>query len=511
MNAIMPRATIEQIVGFRNAALDLYSIAYDRLLDAEEAVAAAKVMAGNASPGINGFNYGHEGEIKRFDEAIKLPNRDEYLRTARKLMDINVWAYIIERTDLERLMDAEAKKTLRSQMAYVPDRVDRRGQLITDEEAAKGLPEITVENVQATIQQFMLDADMIFRRGLANVFSHLDRRFRSHDGFKVGSRMIVNRVCDADNGRFSWGSKRDELLDVERVFYVLEGEPLPSTGTIVNLIELDRSKNWSPMQSEIESRFMKIRIFKNGNAHLWFTNKELVEKVNKILADYYGEVIGDGNTTEADPFAEVKHLPARYFGFFPTPDDAADRVFDGRGSRSFNNGIIVFQPKDKPRLRILEPSAGTGNLARRCVTVPARAGRYASEYRYDNLVDCVEIQPHLAAELEAEGHYNRVLCMDFLQLNPESTSPYDLVVMNPPFDRERDIDHVMHAVKFLKPGGRLTAIMSAGTEFRETRKATAFREFVASHGGEFVDLPAGSFSEVGTNVNTLYVTFRTKA
>jgi hypothetical protein len=511
MNAIMPRATIEQIVGFRDAALQLYGIAYDKLLEAEEAVAAAKAMAGNASPGINGFNYGHEGEIKRFDEAIKLPNRDEYLRTARKLMDINVWAYIIERTDLERLMDAEAKKQLRSQMAYVPDRVDRRGQLITDEEAAKGLPEISVENVQATIQQFMLDADMIFRRGLANVFSGLDRRFRSHDGFKVGSRMIVNYICDRDHGRFSWGSKRDQLLDVERVFYVLAGEPLPATGTIVHLIERDRSNTFSPKQSEIESRFMKIRIYKNGNAHLWFTDKGMVEKVNKVLAEYYGEVIGDGNTAEADPFAEVKHLPARYYGFFPTPDEAGDRVFDGRGSRHYSSGIHVFQDKDKPRLRILEPSAGTGNLARRCITVPSKAGRYAEQYRYDNLVDCVEIQPHLAAALEAEGHYNRVFCMDFLQLDPASTQPYDIIVMNPPFDRERDIDHVMHAVKFLKPGGKLTAIMSAGTEFRETRKAIAFREFVASLNGEFVDLPAGSFSEVGTNVNTLYVTFRTKA
>ncbi len=510
MNAIMPRATIEQIVGFRDAALQLYAVAYDKLLEAEEAVAAAKAMAGNASPGINGFNYSHEGEIKRFDEAIKLPKRDEYLRTARKLMDINVWAYIIERTDLERLMDAQAKKQLRAQMAYVPDRVDRRGQLITDEEAAKGLPEITAENVQATIQQFMLDADMIFRRGLANVFSSLDRRFRSHDGFKVGSRMIVNYICDRDHGRFSWGSKRDQLLDVERVFYVLAGEALPSAGTIVNLIEQDRSNTYSPKQSEIESRFMKIRIYKNGNAHLWFTDKAAVEKVNKVLAEYYGEVIGDGNATEADPFEEVKHLPARYFGFFPTPDEAADRVFDGRGRRG-GHGVIVFREKDEPQLRILEPSAGTGNLARRCITLPARAGHYANRYRYDNIVDCVEIQPHLAAELEAEGHYNKVLCMDFLQLDPASTQPYDVIVMNPPFDRERDIDHVMHAVKFLKPGGQLTAIMSAGTEFRETRKAIAFRDFVAAHGGEFVDLPQGSFSEVGTNVNTCYVTFRTKA
>ena len=44
--------------------------------------------------------------------------------------------------------------------------------------------------------------------------------------------------------------------------------------------------------------------------------------------------------------------------------------------------------------------------------------------------------------------------------------------------------------------------MSAGVEFRETRKAIAFRDLVSQMNGHFVDLPAGSFASVGTNVNT---------
>lgn len=72
--------------------------------------------------------------------------------------------------------------------------------------------------------------------------------------------------------------------------------------------------------------------------------------------------------------------------------------------------------------------------------------------------------------------------------------------------RERDIDHVMHALAFLKPDGCLTAIMSAGTEFRETRKSTAFRALMKSMGARFKDLPAGSFSSVGTNCNTIVLT-----
>src|SRR5437879_9816441 len=72
-----------------------------------------------------------------------------------------------------------------------------------------------------------------------------------------------------------------------------------------------------------------------------------------------------------------------------------------------------------------------------------------------------------------------------------------------PFDLERDIDHVTHALKFLKSDGYLTAIMSAGTEFRETKKAIALRALVKAKNGRWTDLPPCSFSSVGTNVNTI--------
>ena len=137
---------------------------------------------------------------------------------------------------------------------------------------------------------------------------------------------------------------------------------------------------------------------------------------------------------------------------------------------------------------MLEPSAGAGNLARPLVEKGA-------------IVDCVEIQAHLAQQLEASGLYRSVTRGDFIGLPPRPV--YDRVIMNPPFNLERDIDHVMHALNFLKPEGLLVAIMSAGTEWRETKKARAFRDRMTAMGASWHDLPAGSFSEVGTNVNTV--------
>lgn len=512
MSALVPRATIEDIVEHRNKALALYETAYSAIEAADAAVTAAHEMSRLAAPtGTVNLTHDRDDEIRRFYNAVKLPDAAEFLRTARKITDLRCWGHIVQMTDLERLMDKKAKDTLRDQMRYVPDRVDRRGQLITEDEAARGMPPITVDNIYATLEQFRADAGMIFRRGIANAFSSLDRRFKSHDGFKIGSRIILTWVFD-ESGRLRWGERRDTLTDVERVFAILDGQTESSFQSTLWMLERERGSGWNARQSEHENAYFKVRCFKNGNAHLWFTRDDLVQKVNKLLGEYYGETIADGQAAEDDPLESRKTTPAKRFGFFPTPEAAVKELFGGGWSR----GISTWRPKTEPQMRILEPSAGTGNLARRCVSrledlEEYHRARYSSEYRFDNLVDCVEIQPELAAALKAEGIYNRVICSDFLSIRPESLGLYDLIVMNPPFDRERDIDHVSHAFKFLKPGGSLHAIMSAGTEFRETRKSVAFRALVESAGGAWREMPAGSFQEAGTMVNTVVVTMRAPA
>lgn len=209
-------------------------------------------------------------------------------------------------------------------------------------------------------------------------------------------------------------------------------------------------------------------------------------------------MLGDAQSKADDPLKPRMRSPARFYGFYPSPDDVVKAVMAH---------VDIFQDKNKPPLRILEPSAGTGQLARACLAKPKTDDRwwmerYGDEYRYDNKVDCVEIQGHMARELDKTGLFNKVICADFIAVSPEETGLYDYVVMNPPFDRERDIDHVMHALEFLKPGGTLVAVMSAGTEFRSTKKSEAFRTLMDEMGATWKDLPAGSFASVGTYCNT---------
>ena len=512
---LVPLASVEQIVDFRNKALALYEKAHQSIALAHGAITAAHDMAQRAAPlCANNYNYDRIAEIDRFYSAVRLPEANEFLRVARQITDLRCWSHIVSLTDLERLMDVQAKEQLREQMRYVPAKTGRNGELITEDEIAKGMPHITVGNIYATLDQFRADAGMIFRRGIANAFSGLDRRFKSHDGFKIGSRVIVTRMFN-DWGGIEWGRTRDTLVDIERVFAILDGRPESSFQSTLHMLQSERRGGHDRRQSVHENEYFRVRCFMNGNAHLWFVRDDLVRQVNKLLAEYYGETIGDGMTAEDDPLENRKTTPAKRFGFYPTPPDAVDRMFSGNYG---SVGLNVLRRKDDERLRVLEPSAGTGNLARRCVRTIGEldewAGgreRYENEYRFDNQVDCVEVQPELADVLRNEGIYSRVICADFLSLNPGLFEKYDIIVMNPPFDLERDVDHVTHALKFLKAGGSLHAIMSAGVEFRETRKAIAFRALVESMGGRFDDLPPGSFAEVGTHVNTVVLRLRKKA
>lgn len=162
------------------------------------------------------------------------------------------------------------------------------------------------------------------------------------------------------------------------------------------------------------------------------------------------------------------------FGFFPTPSEIAHDA--------------VRAARIEPGMLVLEPSAGHGALAE----IARSAG---------GKVHCFELLIENVAELEKRSLH--VIAGDFLEQPSEAL--YDRVVMNPPFAKQADIKHVLHALKFVKPGGRLVAIMSNGSTFRNDRRTAEFNALVESLGGTVTRLPDGAFKASGTMVNTILV------
>lgn len=138
--------------------------------------------------------------------------------------------------------------------------------------------------------------------------------------------------------------------------------------------------------------------------------------------------------------------------------------------------------------RVLEPSAGHGALAQACL-------RHGATF-----VQCVDINPDCKTLLTRTRF--GITIADFLQVKPEPV--YPRIVMNPPFTRGQDIRHVAHALKFLKPKGRLVSVMAGEMNLARLKTHTADIRFVCS----VIPLPEGSFKEAGTNVKTSLLTIQ---
>lgn len=199
-----------------------------------------------------------------------------------------------------------------------------------------------------------------------------------------------------------------------------------------------------------------------------------------------------------DPVAEqIKAAKRNLFGanipgFFPTPDDLADR--------------LVRQADIRTGMTVLEPSAGWGNIA----DAVRRAQPSARLILFEVASPLLEIL-NWKGYCTPTVHGHNLFRGDFLKAIPGAISGYQLVdraVLNPPFEGLQDIDHVMHAYTWLKPGGRLVAIMSPSPFFRQDKKAVAFQQWLDTETSyDVADLPDGSFAkgERPTNVATRLV------
>lgn len=213
-----------------------------------------------------------------------------------------------------------------------------------------------------------------------------------------------------------------------------------------------------------------------------------VNKVLDALGGKWNRKLG-GHVFQDDPAVRFDEaiLTGTYssqkqdFGFFETPPDLARRV------------VELAQLDNSNGMTVLEPSAGRGALANVIAEVVDKASMF-----------CIDILPENAEHLRENGFPSN--CHDFLTV--ELMDQYDRVIMNPPFatngTKQADIDHVQHAWKFVKDGGKLVSIMSASIEFRTNKKTTEFRNLVNEHGW-IEAVKDGAFKASGTMVRSVIV------
>lgn len=166
------------------------------------------------------------------------------------------------------------------------------------------------------------------------------------------------------------------------------------------------------------------------------------------------------------------------YSFHPTPVEVIELIaqaVDLDGFAYFEDGIYF-----------LEPSAGGGEMADYVHSV---VGKCTSTL--------VEIDPVRCATLRKKG-YAPIEC-DFL--NFESPQPYDLIVMNPPFDGIECIKHFLHAYGMLGESGKMACVLPAAIFTKTHTNIVAKAVDIVNRLGFWESLPDGVFP-TAANIET---------
>lgn len=172
--------------------------------------------------------------------------------------------------------------------------------------------------------------------------------------------------------------------------------------------------------------------------------------------------------------------------FFETPEKIAEMLCDLADVENANT--------------VLEPSAGKGSILK----VINRLNPDANIFWFELDEENAEFTKSLNIAISKIMGFSMQLGYDFMvDFTLDDDQLFDCVIMNPPFSKQQDIDHVTHALEFLKDGGTLVSVMSPSIKFRTNKKTKEFLDLIGKYDYDIIDLPEGSFKESGTMINTI--------
>lgn len=383
---------------------------------------------------------------------VTIDTGHNYESSLRTCLLRSAWKHIYEGLNVDRIASAEDKRRWKTALE-------------------KPAP-FTIDNIRSTFGHYILDPRGNILRGLAEVFCQLDPAFKSHDKVKIGVKGLPKRIIVGYVG-YSDSYGRQKLRDMFNALAAYRGEPLMEYKEFDELDKLHSGIR--KLSGEVVIRGLRVKKYGNGNAHVMFSNAALRD-INKALAEFYGQVLPD-TTDEKPAKKQASTAVAKDLQFYGTPAKVIDDILRHKFSS--------LQGK-----RILEPSCGNGAIMEGLHRAGARD------------IFGVEVDAGRAKNARVKGF--TVLTGNFLETAFDE--PFDIVVMNPPFYGQHYAKHVRHAWSLLAPGGTLVAILPATARYDHGLLDDLVKEGGHRYDGTWHDLPVGSFSESGTNINTTVLT-----
>ncbi|EBQ9252234.1 DUF4942 domain-containing protein [Salmonella enterica subsp. enterica serovar Newport] len=252
--------SIERIVTGRNAALEQIRTVTERI--AEISTLTSSI-----------------GGKKALDWAMKqdfrcgcwlMEKTETAMKAITRNLDREIWRDLMKKSGMLSIMDAKARD-------------EWYNSLEKDD-----IPAISEANILSTFEQLHHNKQEVFERGIINVFRGLSWDYKTNNPRYFDKKIIVNNLMKYDKWGYSlnWGWRRDQLADLERMLYLLDGKTIPDNRHDISIRFMDFVRD-NPHQQVFEDDVFTIRYFQKGSGHITFKRLDLVERMNDIVAKHF--------------------------------------------------------------------------------------------------------------------------------------------------------------------------------------------------------------------------------
>ena len=258
-------------------------------------------------------------------------------------------------------------------------------------------------------------------------------------------------------------------------------------------------------QAFIQQTLADCRLQREENGYWLYTPEYEVDdyaKFKQMLTDLGGKWKRKGFYFSVNPQIALQTIIDKGISwkqltqYFPTPHAVVREMI----------GMLPTGTEFWHGKRILEPSAGRGNILKHILLYTGlmrlNEAKTGIEFMPRSTVHLCELDEFnylcLEAQIPREMGYERV-GTDFMQL--DQTLHYDLILANPPFTGDAWLTHFKKMVRHLAPGGRIVCVLPQNAQ-HQPGLLDGLEE------SRIVPLPLGSFRSSGTSVNTCIVTGR---
>lgn len=257
---IISSTSIERIVTGRNAAL----LQIEQLIHQLDSISILTSSIGGKSARDWAMRQNFRGCCWLME------NVKTAMSTITRNLDRSIWRDLMKKSGMISFMDAQARKQWDNNLE------------------GDDIPEISEANILSNFEQLHHNKADVFERGIINVFKGLSWDYKTNSPYQFGKKIIVNKLVNHNRWGFKLNSgwRRDQLADLERMLFLLDGKPIPENCHDVT-VRLSEHINQQSTPEIFDDAYFSIRYFQKGSAHITFNRPELIERMNDIIAKHY--------------------------------------------------------------------------------------------------------------------------------------------------------------------------------------------------------------------------------